>query len=94
MSKAALNMYIKCLSVELKSKIRTPQKGARPVIALALHPGTVDTDLSQPFQKNVKPGSLFTPDHSANQLITNVLEKATLKESGSLFAYDGSIIPF
>jgi len=38
----------------------------RPLaIAAALHPGTVDSGLSAPFQGNVPEGRLFTPDVSA-----------------------------
>ena len=47
-SKAALVMLVKTLSIELK---RThPQ-----AICVALHPGTVDTAMSKPFQANVAP---------------------------------------
>jgi NAD(P)-dependent dehydrogenase (short-subunit alcohol dehydrogenase family) len=41
----------KTASLELKKK---------NVICVALHPGTVDTSLSVPWQKNVP--TLFTPD--------------------------------
>lgn len=49
MSKAALNMATVNMALELKRK---------DVYAVALHPGTTDTDLSVPFQKNVKPEKL------------------------------------
>ncbi|MDZ7811017.1 MAG: SDR family NAD(P)-dependent oxidoreductase [Arhodomonas sp.] len=42
-SKAAQNMITKGLAVEFSRR-------ARAVIALALHPGTTDTELSEPFQ--------------------------------------------
>ena len=42
-SKAAQNMITKNLSIELHRR-------ARGVICVALHPGTVDTGLSRPFQ--------------------------------------------
>ena len=44
MSKAALNMANKNLSVELG-------RGKSRVVCLCLHPGTTDTDLSRPYHK-------------------------------------------
>ena len=66
-SKAALNMGIKTLSLELKRSL--PQ-----CAVVGLHPGTVDSNLSQPFQKNVPEGKLFTPAFSADKL-QSVVEK-------------------
>lgn len=85
-SKAALNMVIKCLSIEVSRKSKNQ-------IILGLHPGTVDTNLSKPFQKNVPKEKLFSPDFSALKLL-NVINEATVNESGSLLAWDGSIINF
>jgi NAD(P)-dependent dehydrogenase (short-subunit alcohol dehydrogenase family) len=85
-SKAALNMVIKCLSIEVSRKSKNQ-------IILGLHPGTVDTNLSKPFQKNVPKEKLFSPDFSALKLL-NVINEATVNESGSLLAWDGSVISF
>lgn len=83
-SKAALNMYIKTLAIELA---RT-----RPeAICVALHPGTVDTDLSKPFQKAVPSNRLFSPDQSAAHLL-GVLDQLTPDQSGRCFAWDGAEI--
>ena len=61
-SKAALNMLVRSLAIELA---RT-----RPLaVCVALHPGTVDTALSRPFQRNVAAGKLFTPGYSAERLL-------------------------
>jgi NAD(P)-dependent dehydrogenase (short-subunit alcohol dehydrogenase family) len=80
-SKAALNMLVKTLAIELA---RT-----RPeAICVALHPGTVDTDLSRPFQQSVAPDKLFTPEVAAAHLLT-VLERLTPEDSGGCFAWDG-----
>lgn len=62
-SKAALNMVIKTAAIEYARR-------APGVKLMAFHPGTVDTDLSRPFQKNVAPEHLFTPDFVATRLIT------------------------
>ncbi|MFT6103241.1 MAG: NAD(P)-dependent dehydrogenase (short-subunit alcohol dehydrogenase family) [Candidatus Endobugula sp.] len=83
-SKAALNMMIKTFSVELKRV--QPQ-----TVIVGLHPGTVDTGLSKPFQRNVAPNKLFAREHSAGCLL-NVIEKLTLDDSGYCFAWDGQRI--
>lgn len=84
MSKAALNMATVNMALELKRK---------EVIAVALHPGTTDTGLSEPFQKNVRPEKLFTPDYSAGAML-DVLTGLTMEDSGKFFAYDGSLIEY
>ena len=84
-SKAALNMILKNLSIELA---RThPQ-----AVVAGLHPGTVDTALSQPFQKGVAADKLFTSDYSAERLLA-VLDGLTPADSGGVFAWDGARIP-
>ena len=60
-------------------------------IVVALHPGTVDTALSQPFQGNVAPGKLFAPDRAAVQLL-DVIDGLKPGDSGKLFAWDGEAI--
>jgi NAD(P)-dependent dehydrogenase (short-subunit alcohol dehydrogenase family) len=85
-SKAALNMLIRSCAVELQQ--RNP--GA---LCVALHPGTVDTRLSQPFQGGVPSSKLFTPAMSARSLL-GVLDRLTPADSGRLFAWDGQAIPF
>lgn len=72
----------------LELRNRNPQ-----AIVAGLHPGTVDTSLSRPFQRNVSPGKLFSPEQSAGYML-GVLERLTPDESGRLFAWDGQEIPF
>lgn len=85
-SKAALNMLIKTASIEMKRK-------NKQAILVGLHPGTVDSDLSKPFQKNVPEGKLFSPEQSISQLV-KVLEGVSIEETGKCFAYDGEeVIP-
>jgi NAD(P)-dependent dehydrogenase (short-subunit alcohol dehydrogenase family) len=81
-AKAALNMTIRNLAIEWG---RTHQHG----ICVGLHPGTVDTPLSKPFQKNVAPQRLFTPDYAASRLL-GVLDALRPDDSGKCFAWDGS----
>lgn len=83
-SKAALNMFIRNLAIEYKRN--------RPdLICAALHPGTVDTDLSKPFQANVPAEKLFTPHYSADCLL-RVMESLSPEQSGRIFAWDGQEI--
>lgn len=83
-SKAALNQLIRTLAIELARQ--KPE-----AICVTLHPGTVDTALSEPFQGNVPDGKLFTPDYSAGKLL-DVLDGLTAAQTGGLFAWDGEEI--
>ena len=85
-SKAALNMLIRNFAIELAMR-------HRQAVCVALHPGTVATDLSAPFQSNVPPDKLFTPEHSAAALL-RVIDNLTASDSGKLFAWDGLEIPY
>ena len=62
-------------------------------IVVTLHPGTVDTGLSRPFQANVPDGRLFDPERAAMQLL-DVVEGLKAADSGKLFDYQGEEIPF
>lgn len=85
-SKAAANQLVKTLSVELGRK--------NPMAAIvALHPGTVDTGLSEPFQRNVPADKLFTADAAASHL-WQVMDGLTPADSGGFFTWDGSRIPW
>lgn len=84
-SKAALNMLLRTLALELA---RT-----RPdALCVGLHPGTVDTGLSKPFQRNVVPGKLFEPRYAAEQMLA-VLARLRPEDNGGCFAWDGERIP-
>ncbi len=85
-SKAALNMIVRGAAIEAK------RRNDRSIV-VALHPGTVDTALSLPFQGNVGPGRLFAPDRAAVQLL-DVIEGLGVADSGKLFAWDGAEVPF
>ena len=85
-SKAALNMFLKTTAIEYSR--RCPK-----VIVVALHPGTTDTRLSQPFQKNVPPEKLFPVEHTVN-LLSQVISNLQPKDSGEFFAWDGTQLPW
>ena len=84
-SKAALNMVLRNLAVEIA------RSHPQAVIA-GLHPGTVDTALSAPFQKGVPAGKLFSAAYSAERLLA-VLDGLSPTDSGRVFAWDGARIP-
>ena len=85
-SKAALNMMIRTLSVELARL--NPS-----ALCVGLHPGTVDTSLSKPYQGSVSDGGLFSVEQSASHLL-KVLNGLQPEHSGRVFAWDGKPIPF
>jgi NAD(P)-dependent dehydrogenase (short-subunit alcohol dehydrogenase family) len=85
-SKAALNMLVRSLAIEER------RRNSRAIVA-GLHPGTVDTALSRPFQGNVQPGRLFDPERAALQLL-DVIEDLKPTDSGNLFDFEGTEIPF
>jgi len=83
-SKAALNMLIRTFAIELA--YRNPS-----AFCVGLHPGTVDTNLSAPFQGNVPDDKLFTPATAAASLL-DVIDSLGNGDSGRLFAWDGRLI--
>ena len=85
-AKAALNMILRGAAVEARRRYDRS-------IVVGLHPGTVDTPLSRPFQGKVAPGSLFKPDRAAMQLL-DVIDGLKPVDSGKIFAWDGAEIPF
>jgi NAD(P)-dependent dehydrogenase (short-subunit alcohol dehydrogenase family) len=85
-SKAALNMLIRTCAIELAVRNKS-------AACIALHPGTVDTALSRPFQGGVASGALFTAAQSVGHLL-RVIDGVGAAQSGKLFAWDGVEIPF
>ena len=83
-SKSALNMILKGLSIE-------QQRSNHDSIIFGLHPGTVDSKLSRPFQKKNK--EYFSPEFSAKKLV-NVIDTKTVDDNGKIFAWDNTIIPY
>ncbi len=83
-SKAALNQLLHTAGIELKRL--NPAS-----TVLAIHPGTTDTKLSQPFQANVPEGQLFEPAFSAKRIL-EVIGAHGPDESGSFWAWDNQPI--
>ena len=82
-SKSALNQIIRTFSIELKRK-------RKEAIVIGLHPGTVATQLSEPFQNNMY--ERFSPEQSANYLL-QVIADAKPEDSGNLLDWQGKTIP-
>ena len=85
-SKAALNMLIKNVAIEYG-------RTARNTAVIALHPGTTDTNLSLPFQKNVPEGKLFSPQRTTKQLLA-IIDNLTIDNNGQFFNWDGTLLPW
>ena len=84
MAKSALNMFIKSVSIEVKRRHKHQ-------IVIGLHPGTVDSDLSKPFQSHLDPSHIFSPSQSADYL-HEVISNLSLDDTGKIKAWDGSEI--
>ena len=79
-SKAALNMMLQCAAIEFHRN----NKRSR---ILAFHPGTTDTPLSKPFQRNVPAEKLFTPAFVAERLLSVLDAVADDPNLGGSLAY-------
>jgi NAD(P)-dependent dehydrogenase (short-subunit alcohol dehydrogenase family) len=86
MSKAALNMLVRTIAIE-------QARSAPETVVVALHPGTVDTQLSKPFTKRVDASQLFSPECSAKQLL-QVIDRLQAENSGGFYAYDHARIEY
>ena len=85
-SKAGLNMVLRSAAVELRRR-------ARGVKLIAFHPGTTDTALSKPFQRNVPAEKLFSPSYVADCLV-GLMQSATVDGELSFLDYAGKRIPW
>ena len=83
-SKAALNMMLKTASVELARR-------AKNIKVIVFHPGTTDTELSKPFQKNVPKGKLFTCEFVAQQLL-KIINYTEVDGTASFLDWKGETI--
>lgn len=83
-SKAALNQATRTMALELKRQ---------GTWTISLHPGTTNTDLSKPFQKNVKEGRLFPVEFTVDQLL-RVIENMDERHSGGFYDWSGTALPY
>lgn len=66
-TKAGVNSMTKTFDIELA------RTAGRRAFAVSLHPGTVKTEMSREFWGSVKKGKLFTPEFSAERLVSVVM---------------------
>lgn len=85
-SKAAQNQLLHTFAIEAQRRVPS-------LTCLALHPGTTDTGLSQPFQRHVAQEKLFSP-HFVAQRLLQIIDSAGVEQSGGFYAWDGSSIPW
>ena len=84
-SKAALNMLLRNFALEMA---RTHPDS----VIVGLHPGTVDSALSAPFQSGLAEGQLTRPQDAAQNLI-GVVSRLTPAQSGRVFDFRGDEVP-
>ncbi|WP_298917752.1 SDR family NAD(P)-dependent oxidoreductase [uncultured Nostoc sp.] len=85
-SKAALNMLMRTAAIEYK-------RSCPKALIVTLHPGTTDTRLSRPFQRNVSAEQLFSVERTVTQLLA-VIEQLQEGDSGQFFSWNGSRLPW
>lgn len=83
-SKAALNQLVRTAAIELAR--RRPE-----AICVSLHPGTVDTPLSQPFSRSGL--HVQTPSAAAGHLIS-VIDQLEPTDTGGFFDWRGAPVPW
>lgn len=122
MSKAALSMATRNLSIELgrsRPKVQwvwvltygiIPTVDIRPhgyhhynelmdlslilkVVCVSLHPGTVNTDLSRPYHRNVPKDKLFNTEQSVNYLMS-IIDTLNIEKTGKAYSWDGKDLPW
>ena len=83
-SKAALNQLVRTAAIELSRR-----RGE--TLCVAIHPGTTDTPLSEPFGKAGL--TVRAPEQSAARIL-GVLDRLHAGDSGGFFNHDGSALPW
>lgn len=77
-SKSALNMMNRAFAFDVKSE---------NIISVVINPGWVQTDMGGNSAQ-------FTKEQAVSNLISNVVNKITIDDSGKFFNYDGSEHPW
>ena len=85
MSKAALNMGVRCAAIDCA-------RWRRPPAIVAVHPGTTVSGLSEPFTAH-RPDTPQTAEQCAAKLFSRI-QALSVEESGTFQRLDGSNIPW
>ena len=83
-AKAAQNQLIRTASIEVRR--RAPE-----AVLVALHPGTVRSDLSEPFAKSGL--NVMEPEASARAML-GVIDGLGPNDTGTFRSYDGTVLPW
>ncbi|HJK87360.1 MAG TPA: SDR family NAD(P)-dependent oxidoreductase, partial [Candidatus Megaira endosymbiont of Hartmannula sinica] len=86
-SKAALNMIIKNIAIEYKYKFNN-------FVIISIHPGTVTSNLSKPFIKNLPKDHKLMHSYESADNIIKLLNNLDISNSGKIMSYNGSIISY
>jgi len=85
-SKAALNMLVRNLSIELPRR-------CKPLACVSLHPGTTESALSEPFSQSLAKLNVHTPEETATNLL-EVLDGLGEDDNGKFLSWDGTELPW
>ncbi len=85
-SKAALNMLVRNLAIELPRR-------CKPLACIAVHPGTTASALSEPFRQSLARLQVHEPLETADNLV-RVLDRLDADSNGRFFSWDGSELPW
>jgi NAD(P)-dependent dehydrogenase (short-subunit alcohol dehydrogenase family) len=83
-SKAALNQLVRTAAIELARR-------RSDALCVALHPGTTDSPLSQPFSKT---GLTVRPPTESAERLLQVIDRLEPADSGGFFNHDGTALPW
>ena len=83
-AKAALNQLVHTAAIELARR-------NREAVCVALHPGTVDTPLSQPFAKT---GLTVRPPEVAAAELVALMDGLGAAQTGGFFDHQGRVVPW
>lgn len=84
LAKAALNMGVRNLGIEFERNVRSP-------VAVAVHPGTTQSPLSEPFSKRGLP--VVSAAETAERLL-DFLAAINDSQQGGFYHWDGSALPY
>ncbi|GGY74788.1 SDR family oxidoreductase [Marinobacter zhanjiangensis] len=85
-SKSALNMMVRNLSIELTRRFS-------PVTCVALHPGTTESPLSEPFSQSLAKLTVHEPEDTASNLY-RILDGLSENDNGRFISWDGTDLPW
>ncbi|MBK1698328.1 SDR family NAD(P)-dependent oxidoreductase [Rhodovibrio salinarum] len=83
-SKAALNQLVRTAAIELSRR-------QGETLCVAIHPGTTDTALSEPFSKT---GLTVRSSAETATRLLNVIDRLESADSGGFFNHDGTPLPW